>query len=151
MKLFTLLLLILSSLSIFAGGVKMKKAINEGAKKIELAIADLNKSCESSAIGNSKHGDAGDLKIEGREPENLVSVSANICADYLSNISSLCKDQDYKQVIKKFKTITCIPSISVEKETGKSTYEIKGTTLVITHHPTFMGGADAYTKLENSL
>jgi hypothetical protein len=151
MKKLALAFILLSSLSISAGGVKMKKAIKKGNKEVNEAVAKMNKACGGKAVGTSKHAMAKDLTVKGRTPENVVGVAGSICAGYIGNLKNLCSDEDYKEAIMAYTSIVCIPNLEVKKEKGKSTYVTKGTTLTITHHPTTTGSSDAYSKLQNSL
>jgi hypothetical protein len=152
MKHLTLSFLLLSSINLSAGGVKFKKAVKAGHKKVAEASTKLAKTCGSKPVVISMHEMAKDLKVDGRTKDNVVSISASICASYVDNLTTLCKkDADYKEAIVVFKKITCIPNLEVKKEKGKSTYVSKGSILTITHHPTTTGSSGAYTKLKNSL
>lgn len=121
----------------------MKAADDAIAKKVEV----FSKSCGKTITVKSDHALAEKMTVDKRTPDNMISVSGNLCAGYVSNLASLCKDADYKTEISKLQSITCTPNPSLTKSPFM-TVKKDGTTLTIEHSPIKNGGISAYDAMK---
>jgi len=130
---FSILVAAFCSSVVFAG-VAENKAKQAGDKAIEDKVAAYKTACGADVKVESAHLDAGKIVVERRTEANVIAVAADVCAEAVSALGSLCKDADYKAEVAKIKTIKCTP-----KKIEKAPYwEVKrdGTTISVTHAPT---------------
>lgn len=143
------LALAMFGISASAQTVKMKKAIKEGDDEIAEQLKKFSEKCGAKAKVTSAHKDAGSIKVEGRDPENIVAVAGKQCGSTLYYMAELCGDADYKAELAKIKEVKC-----TFKMMDKRPYWIptkSGTVISFTLHPTTDGSDEGMKALKDLL
>ena len=149
-KLILLLCTLAFGFSAGAQTVKMKKAIKEGDDEIAKYAEKFNKECGAHIKVTSKHADAAAIKVEGRDPENIVAVAGKQCGSILYHMGEICnRDADYKAELAKITSLTC--TYKMMEKRPYWTFTKSGTALNATLHPTTDGSSEGMTQLKDIL
>ncbi len=146
MKHLMILIIVLSAQFAFAG-VLEKKAVKAGEEEIAEKVVKFKQACGTAVTVKSNHAMAEKMVMDGRTPDNMISVAGGLCAGYVSTLADMCGDADYKEEIAKLKTINCTPSAKMTKSPYIAVKK-DGATLSIEHNPTTTAGSTTYDVIK---
>jgi len=107
MKKLLVILAISFSLSVSAGGIKIKKAIKAGNAKVTAELANVKAACGNTSLEVSIDWDKwGTYKLDaGKHETTLGYVATLVVNEVFGSMIEACKDADYKEAIAEVKKI----------------------------------------------